>query len=102
MTTNAPFRMRVHRQGREILVAVSDAALIGQDFRDGKLRLHVSEAFYGTEGADAQEVLVQLQACTIANLVGVDVVSLAIRMGYVHPDNVLEVAGVPHAQMCTA
>lgn len=97
-----PFRMRIHRQGREVLVAVSDAALVGKLFREGGLRLHVLEDFYGTEGADATDVVRQLSACTIANLVGVDVVTLAIRHGFVDPDSVLDIAGVPHAQMCTA
>ena len=96
------FRMRVHRQGREVLVAVSDAELVGRIFREGNMRLAVSEAFYGSEGADAPEVLRQLAACTIANLVGVETVTLAIRAGYVHPDNVLDIEGVPHAQLCTA
>ena len=94
--------MRVHRQGREVLVAVSDAALVGREFREGNLRLHVAEAFYGSDGADAPEVLQQLAACTIANLVGVDAVMLAIRHGFVNPDNVLDIQGVPHAQLCTA
>lgn len=94
--------MRIHRQGREVLVAVSDAALVGKEFREGGLRLHVAEEFYGTEGVDAPEVLRGLAGCTIANLVGVDTVTLAIQNGYVHPDNVLDIAGVPHAQLCTA
>lgn len=98
----APFRMRIHRQGREVLVAVSDAALVGREFREGNLRLQVSEAFYGSEGADAAEVVRQLTLCTIANLVGVDTVMLAIRHGFVDPENVLDIDGVPHAQMCTA
>ncbi|HVM45825.1 MAG TPA: DUF424 family protein, partial [Candidatus Thermoplasmatota archaeon] len=97
-----PFRMRVHRQGREVLVAVSDAGLVGRVFREGNMKLHVHEAFYGTEGADATEVVRQLAACTIANLVGVDVVTLAIRNGFVDPENVLDIEGVPHAQLCTA
>ena len=94
--------MRVHRQGKEVLVAVSDAHLVGKEFREGNLRLDIHEQFYGTDGADAQEVLLQLSVCTIANLVGVETVMLAIRHGYVHPDNVLDIGGVPHAQMCTA
>lgn len=97
-----PFRMRIHRQGREVLVAVSDAGLVGREFREGNMRLFIHESFYGTEGADAPEVVRELAACTIANLVGVDVVTLAIRHGFVHPDNVLDIDGVPHAQMCTA
>lgn len=94
--------MRVHRQGREVLVAVSDAGLIGRIFREGNMRLHVHESFYGDEHADATEVIRQLSACTIANLVGVDVVTLAIQHGFVDPNNVLDIEGVPHAQLCTA
>lgn len=94
--------MRIHRQGREVLVAVSDAGLVGKLFREGNMRLHVLPDFYGTDGADAQEVVRQLAVCTIANLVGVDVVTLAIQHGFVHPDNVLDIQGVPHAQMVTA
>ena len=97
-----PFRMRIHRQGREVLVAVSDAALVGREFKEGNMRLLIHESFYGTEGADAPEVVRNLAACTIANLVGVDTVTLAIQHGFVHPDNVLDIDGVPHAQMCTA
>lgn len=94
--------MRIHRQGREVLVAVSDAGLVGREFREGKLRLQVTEDFYGTDEADAADVVMQLQACTIANLVGVDAITLAIRHGFVDPNNILDIAGVPHAQMCTA
>jgi hypothetical protein len=96
------FRMRIHRQGREVLVAVSDAELVGREFREGKMRLAVTEAFYGDEGADATEVLRQLGVCTIANLVGAGIITLAIQHGFVDPDNVLDIEGVPHAQMCTA
>ena len=98
----AAFRMRIHRHGSEVLVAVSDAELVGRRFREGIMQLDVSEEFYGDESADAPEVLRQLAVCTIANLVGVETITLAIRAGLVHPDNVLDIEGVPHAQLCTA
>lgn len=94
--------MRIHRQGRETLVAVSDVGLVGRTFQEGNMRIVVYEEFYGTEPADATEVIRQLSACTIANLVGVDIVTLAIQHGFVDPDNVLDIQGVPHAQMVTA
>lgn len=102
MSQGRPFRMRVHRQGREVLVAISDAALVGREFKEGNMKLSVNEHFYGTEAVDAQDVLIQLAGCTIANLVGVDIVTLAIQHGYVNPDNVLDIEGVPHAQLVTA
>jgi hypothetical protein len=102
VTGERPFRMRIHRQGREVLVAVSDAALVGKVFREGNMKLDIHESFYGSDGADAPEVILQLSSCTIANLVGVDIVTLAIQHGFVDPENVLDVQGVPHAQMCIA
>lgn len=102
MSDVRPFRMRIHRQGREVLVAVSDAGLVGKVFREGNKKLHVHELFYGTDGADAADVVHHLAVCTIANLVGVDAVTLAIQHGFVHPENVLDIGGVPHAQMCVS
>lgn len=93
------FRMKIHRQGKEVLVAASDEELVGRKFKEGILRLDVREAFYGTEVA-TEEILVQhLRMCTIANLVGVMTVSIAVRAGFVDIENVLEIEGVPHAQL---
>jgi hypothetical protein len=37
--------------------------------------------------------------CTIVNMVGKNCVEKAIQKGYVHPDAVLRIEGVPHAQI---
>lgn len=95
------FKFRVYRSGREVVLAACDEELVGREFRDGKLRLQVSEAFYGTERIAPSDLLVQLRACTIANLVGERVVGLAVERGYVSERNVLWIGGVPHAQMAT-
>lgn len=102
MTGEQPFRMRVHRSGAEVLVAVSDADLVGKLFREDGRRLDVRAEFYGTDGADAPDVIRHLRGCTIANLVGVATVTLAIQHGLVNPDMILDIGGVPHAQLCTS
>lgn len=91
-------RMKVYRQGKEILVAAADATLVGRTFREDGLMLAVSEAFYGTEAAKDEDVVRELRACTIANLVGERAVTLAVKAGFVSPENVLVIEGVPHAQ----
>ncbi len=93
------FRVKVHKQGREILVAAADSETIGRTFKAGKLRITVVERFYGTEEADERALVAQLAACTIANLVGPTVVGIAVRHGFVDPANVLDIGGVPHAQL---
>lgn len=95
------FRVRVYRSGREVVLAACDEELVGRELRDGRLRLKVAEAFYGTETSEAPELITQLRACTIANLVGERAVALAVEMGYVASDRVLWIDGVPHAQMAT-
>lgn len=94
-------RCKVYRKGREVLVAACDQDLVGKELREGKLRLWVSEAFYGTEVVNAAALLQQLRGCTIANLVGHRVVGLAVEQGFVAAGNVLYVEGVPHAQLAT-
>ena len=95
------FKFRVYRSGREVVLAACDEELVGREFREGKLRLKVEAAFYGTERIEPQQLVTQLRACTIANLVGERVVSLAVEHGYVAEQHVLWIGGVPHAQMAT-
>ncbi|HVL49515.1 MAG TPA: DUF424 family protein [Candidatus Thermoplasmatota archaeon] len=95
------FRMKVHRTGREVLVAASDEELVGREFREGDLKLHVHESFYGSEGTDEGTLVNHLRACTIANLVGVNVITVAVRHGFIDPDHIIEIGGIPHAQLAT-
>ncbi|MCA1813695.1 MAG: DUF424 family protein [Halobacteriales archaeon] len=94
-------RCKVYRQGREVVVAACDQDLVGQELRDGKLRLKVTEAFYGTDSVSSQDLVQQLRVCTIANLVGHRVVALAMEQGLIAESNVLWIGGVPHAQLAT-
>jgi hypothetical protein len=95
------FRFQVFRSGREVVLAACDEELVGREFRDGRLRLQVSEAFYGRESIGAQELATQLRVCTIANLVGERAVQVAVQQGYVAPERVIWIQGIPHAQMAT-
>jgi hypothetical protein len=96
-----PFKARVYRAGREVVVAACDADLVGREFRENGLRLKVEPAFYGTEDTSPVELEHHLRRCTIANLVGEGVVGLAIELGLVGRDHVLWIGGVPHAQLAT-
>lgn len=91
--------MRVHRSGREIVVAACDKDLIGKVFREGELHLEVSRGFYEGDDADEETLVNRLSMATIANLVGEVTVGIAIRHNFINEDCVLRIAGVPHAQM---
>jgi len=81
------------------LVAVCDADVLGETFENGEVSLTVEEDFYAGESAGRERVVESLANCATANLVGTDVVGLAIEEGFVEEDNVLELEGTRHAQL---
>ncbi len=91
--------MKVHKYNNEILVAASDADLIGKTFVDGKLTLQVSKIFYGEEVVTVEQLIEKLEISTIANLVGKEVISIAINEKFIKEEGIIRIAGIPHAQM---
>ena len=91
--------IKVHTKGPEVLVAACDADIVGKTYRSEGLKLHVSESFYNGESGDEDVLVNRLEMATIANLVGQRTLEIAIRHGFVNPKCVIEIGGVPHAQM---
>jgi hypothetical protein len=91
--------MKVHGRGREMLLAACDEELLGKSFRSEELRLTVSESFYHADKGDEESLVTRLAMCTVANLVGEVTVGIAVRHGFVDPECVLVIGGIPHAQM---
>lgn len=91
--------VKVYRVQGEVLVAACDEELLGKTFREGELKLEVKERFYKGELREVEDLKFLLEEATIANLTGERCVSKAIELGYVNPERVLKIQGVPHAQM---
>ena len=83
---------------RGLLVAACDPDVLGETFENGDVEFTVNEEFYGGEEASEDAVRESLTRANIANLVGDDVVTLAIEAGFVEEANVLELDGTVHAQ----
>ena len=82
-----------------MLLAVCDCELLGRTLREGKIVFHVKEEFYNGRKATVEEAMGMIDNSTIVNLVGKCCVEKAIEEGYVHPDAVLNIQGIPHAQI---
>lgn len=91
--------VKVYRQGTEMVVAACDSDILGKTFRSEDLRIHVSEGFYKGDEGDEELLVNRLAMATILNLTGRRTVEIALRHGYIDPGCVLEIGGVPHAQM---
>jgi hypothetical protein len=91
--------MNLKKIGRNVLLAICDAEIIGKTLREGKIVFCVKEDFYKGARVNIEEAVLMIQNSTIVNMVGKNVVKKAIEHGYVHPDAVLNIQGIPHAQI---
>lgn len=82
-----------------MLLAICDADLLGKTFREGDIVLAVREEFYKGLKVDTDEAVNLISQSTIVNMVGENIVGRAIERGFVHPQAVLKVSGIPHAQI---
>ncbi len=91
--------IKVYDTQGEVILAACDDKLLGRSFEEGELQLIVSETFYGGEKVSHELFIEQLKSATIVNLVGEDVVRIASELGMVDENGVIEIDGVPHAQI---
>ena len=85
--------------GRNVLLAICDCGLLGKTLRQGKIIFHIKDEFYNGGKVSIAEAVGMIENSTIVNMVGKNCVGEAIAKGYVHPEAVLKIEGVPHAQI---
>jgi hypothetical protein len=91
--------MKLKRVGRNVILAMCDAEILGRTLCEGKIVFHVKEDFYRGARVSVDEGVLMIKNSTIVNMVGKNIVRKAIQDGYVHPEAVLHIDGVPHAQI---
>jgi uncharacterized protein len=91
--------MNLKRVGSNVLLAVCDCELLGRTLREGKIVFKIKDEFYNGRKGTVEEAMGMINNSTIVNLVGKTCVEKAIAHGYVHPEAVIEIEGVPHAQI---
>jgi len=91
--------VNLKKVGRNVLLAVCDCELLGKTLREGKIVFHIKDEFYNGGKTTVDEAIGMINNSTIVNLVGKCCVEKAISYGYVHPEAVIKIDGVPHAQI---
>lgn len=81
------------------LLATCDADLLGKVLREGKIVFEIREEFYKGLKMSVEEAIELVEQCTIVNLVGHMIVKKAVEKGLIHPEAVIKISGVPHAQI---
>lgn len=93
------FSYKLYRQGTDVLLAISDSAIVGKTFEEGDIAITVTEDFYADKGCDDDTAVDLVKSSTIVNAVGEDIVSLLLREKFIDKSHVLVISGVPHAQI---
>ena len=91
--------VKIRRWGSQVLLAACDAEILGKTLKDSNITFEVSEKFYKGYKTSVDEAIDLIEESTIVNLVGTNIVRRAIERGYVHPEAVIEICGIPHAQI---
>jgi hypothetical protein len=96
---NVEAYVNLKKIGRNVLLAICDCEVLGRTLREGKIVFHVKNEFYNGGKVSVEEAVGMIENSTIVNLVGRNCVEKAIAKGFVHPEAVLRIEGVPHAQI---
>jgi hypothetical protein len=91
--------MNLRKIGNNVLLAICDAEILGKTLREGKIVFNIKEEFYKGPRVTIEEAVAMIANSTIVNMVGKNIVKKAIEKGYVHPEAVLRIEGIPHAQI---
>jgi len=91
--------VNIRRWGNQVVLAICDADLLGKTLRDGDIVFQVREEFYKGFKVKIEEAVDLIEHSTIVNMIGTNIVKKAIERGLVHPEAVLEISGVLHAQI---
>jgi len=93
------FWVKSFKSKKERVLAACDKDLLGKKLESDGHDIKVSEGFYGGEIVESEdELVIRMEECTIANLIGDRVIEVAKKHGFITEENIISIGGVPHAQ----
>jgi hypothetical protein len=91
--------VNMRKWGHHVLLAACDADLLGRVLREGKIVFEVREEFYKGPKMSVDEAIDLVEKSTVVNMIGNCIVQKAIEKGLIHPEAVLNISGILHAQI---
>lgn len=91
------FWCKTHSVKGQFIIAICDKELLGKKIGK-KLKINVSEKFYGGELIDDKKASELMKESTICNLLGKKIIKLAIEKKFITKENIMFIGDIPHAQ----
>ncbi|MGV9203641.1 MAG: DUF424 domain-containing protein [Promethearchaeia archaeon] len=89
--------LKIHNWKKDKTVACCDENLLEKVFKEGDLRIEISEQFYGGELMEINEAIEILKNVNNFNLVGKRIIEFAIEHKILPEEGVRSINGVPMA-----
>ena len=89
------FSVRITNHQNNLLLNICDAPLLGKKLVEKKLKLNISESYYGERIVEKEEAENLLKKCSSINMVGKETISLSVGLGIGTDEGVKQVNGVP-------
>ena len=91
--------LNLRKHGKNTVLAICDAELLGKTLNEGKIVFEVREEFYKGTRTTLEEAINLIGQSDIVNMIGKRIVKKATDKGLVHPEAILHISGIPHAQI---
>jgi hypothetical protein len=91
--------VKVHSFQGCVLIAVCDEELLGKILNEKDICFDVSEKFFKGLKMSVEEAIDLIRNADTANLIGARIVNRAMKEKLVHPEAIMSIAGIPHAQI---
>ena len=99
MESTESFTVAVKSSPHGTVLIITDTDLIGKTFEDEKLQLDLRKAFYVGEVMSTEEITPKIEGSYVLHVTGEKAVAYVASLGYINSEKVLEIDGVPHAEV---
>ena len=89
------FSVRITNYQNTSMLNICDAPLLGKKLVENKLKMHISESYYGERLVEKDEAENLLKKSSSINMVGNETISLSVSLGIGSHQGVKEIAGIP-------
>jgi hypothetical protein len=91
------FWCKIHSEKENLIVAICDEKLLGKKIGK-KPRVTVEKEFYGGELIDDKKAVEMMEKANICNLLGKEIIKIALEKKFIMKENIILIGEIPHAQ----
>jgi uncharacterized protein len=92
------FWCKVFHTRDSLVGAFCDKDLLDKELEDDRLKIKVTKHFYGGVLVGEKVALKIMERINVGNVIGDDIVGVAMEGGFITKENIVHIDGVPHAQ----